>query len=168
MDLENCQILKTLKVTIKKGTKIGDDTIETVEQSEIELPAGTLLQGGNVRIPIVISDDNPGNLNLYVKDLEESSNNTNQYYLDNSQNLYACFPSKENTNQNDQVTVCKVLKDTNLIMNKNKLKFRIEEEQWFALFKGTEITIPENTEIEFRVNGSWYKVKTSKKEFFTI
>ena len=98
MDLQNCQILKTLKVTIKKGTQIGDDTIETAEQSEIELPAGTLLQGGNVRIPIVMADEDPGNLTIYANNQEETLNNFNQYYLDNSQNLYSCFPSDQTNN----------------------------------------------------------------------
>ena len=61
------------------------------------------------------------------------------------------------------------LKLNNYVVNMEKnINITLTEPVWLTLNKETRVKISQNKEVEFRVNGSWHRIKLIKDEFFKI
>ncbi len=180
-NLQENTLLKKLTVQIPQNTRIGKHNLITVRPTDIRLPAGTVLQSGNVRIPLLINaENNEPNLDKIENDdtategtAGTAGNNANQnnisYYHDENNNLYSTIPSKLDQLYNEEKAYCEVTEGTLVKFNdNNQLKFSIQQNEWMCLYRGTIVKIPADTLLEFRINGSWFKIKTFKIEKFKL
>lgn len=166
--MNNCEennILKTLTVQVPKNTKLGTNNLVTFNDVNVELPAGTLLQNGNVRIPIFKNDEQHITSVLELMDI----NNIN-CYKDQTNSIFYTIPENLNILNNEQITYCKLAEGTIVKFNddNNNIKFATQQDEWICLYKNTKIKFPTETLLEFRINGSWYKIKTFKIETFSL
>ena len=180
MSYQTSTILKLTSVKVSQNVLLGDNELRVVKPINIFLPAGTLLESGNVRIPYDLVDDQNitlNNLNENTAGLVENSdcNNQNIIFFSDSDNnnIYSNIPiGLSNIPAGSPVCYTKVPKDTDLQMNLNqcdqKIDIKLNKDLWTTLNKGTKIKILKDTQVEFRVNGSWHRIKLIKDELFKI
>ena len=170
---QSTTVLKCIKVQIPINTKLGVNGLTTINGTDIYLPAGTLLESGNVRIPIETDDDNNITLTKIDTTVPIDCNNQNMVlYTDIENNNYSNVPANlpHLVPGSEQVCYCKIPENTNLKLNceSNSVKMKLNENTWTSLTKNTTIKMNKDSKIEFRVNGSWHKIKLIKDEHFKI
>ena len=177
MNYQNATLLKLVSAELMKNTNLGNDNFKVTQPTKIYLPAGTLLESGNVRVPLDLENNQEINLEKVDQDnngaVAECNNQNITYFTDIENNVYSNIPNTlpvvpaGNVNQ---VCYSKIPKDTNLeIMNtQQNINMKLNEDLWCLLNKGTKIKFTANTQIEFRVNGSWHRINLIKDEYFKI
>ncbi|VVU95346.1 hypothetical protein CPAV1605_1097 [seawater metagenome] len=171
----NSNLLKSQTVQLAPKTKIGMENLLTVNPCNIELPGGTLLQNGNVRIPILKQNEENAELELIENNNQDTINNglhCIKYYQDNGNHLFYTVPENLPNLYENQKTYCKLSQGTIVMLEdeirKTNIKFALQEDKWLSLYNDTKISVPTETMLEFRINGDWYKIKTSKTETFKL
>lgn len=186
-------LLKTVPAQISQNTNVGTGGLSVLQPTNIFLPAGTLLESGNVRIPFDVVDNTDDNKIILEKiDNKNDSagagaaagvanaicNNQNiVYFTDSNNTIYSTLPSDIHElpmGNANEVCYCKIPTNTELQLNNSYLnlqkniKITLSEDVWLSLNKGTKIKLTKDKEVEFRVNGSWHRIKLVKDEFFKI
>jgi len=177
MNSQYAQLLKLVSAELMKNTNLGNDNFKVIQPTKVFLPAGTLLESGNVRIPLDLNSDENINLEKVEQDnvagTAECNNQNVTYFTDLENNIYSNIPnSLPNVppGNGNQVCYSKIPKETNLeiINSQQNINMKLNEDLWCLLIKGTKVKFEANTEIEFRVNGSWHRIKLIKAEYFKI
>ena len=176
MNFQNSIILKKISVQIPQNTSLGINSLFTKDPINIFLPAGTLLESGNVRIPFDTVENNESILekvesNDVAGGIQPDCNNQNIiYFSDQFNNIFSTIPNNLDNipiGNGNQVCYCQVPENSDLKIN-NNVNIKLNENLWCTLNKGTRIKLIANTEVEFRVNGNWHRIKLIKDEFFKI
>ena len=189
MNYQTTTLLKTVSVQVPPNTNVGTNGLTISEAANIQLPAGTLLESGNVRIPYDTQENREDNLELEKINNDDQTNDgaatgtpqcNNQnviYFTDINNKVYSTIPSDLPDlpiNDNNQVCYCKLSTDTKLKLNnylvgrEKNININLSEAVWLTLNKETRVKICKDKEVEFRVNGSWHRIKLIKDEIFKI
>ena len=173
MNYENATLLKKHSVQIPQNTNLGINNLITCNSMNVYLPAGTLLESGNVRIPFDTVENNESILEKIDDTVSGSGACNNQnviLFSDQNNNIFSTIPSNlENIpiDTSQQVCYCLVPKNSDLKMNYN-LDIKLNKDFWCTLSKGIKVKFLAGSEVEFRVNGNWYRIKLIKDEFYRI
>lgn len=167
----NAVLLKKILVQIPQNTNLGINSLKSSQAMNVFLPAGTLLESGNVRIPFDREEDNNSNLERINQNEEIDCNNQNViYFNDDNNNVFSTIPTNLESipaGNSNQVCYCLVPMNSDLKMNDN-IEIKLNKDHWCTLNKGTKIKLTANSEVEFRVNGNWHRIKLIKDEFYKI
>jgi hypothetical protein len=168
----NSILLKKILVEIAPNVNLGQNNLKSNKAMNVYLPAGTLLESGNVRIPYDKEGEDNSSLELLNNDgVNNDCNNQNIiYFSDNKNDIFSTIPSNLDfipAGNDNQVCYCLVPENSDLIMC-NNLNIKLSQDHWCTLNKGTKVKLSSNSQVEFRVNGNWHRIKLIKDEFFQI
>ena len=180
MNYEKTTLLKTISVNLTQQTSLGNNILSTIDNLEIFLPAGTLLESGNVRVPYDIIDSTQDDLkmldtNVTDTNLNSQNNCNNQniiFFNDKNDNIYSNIPKDlpQLDHCSNQVCYCKIPENSHLQISieGSNMRIKTDQDHWCSLNKGTKVKISANKELEFRVNGNWHRIKLIKDEYYKI
>lgn len=179
MSYQTSIILKLTSVQISQNSLLGNNELRVVNPINIFLPSGTLLESGNVRIPYDLEDNQNITLNTLNEntagsaEISDCNNQNIVFFSDSDNNIYSNIPiGLASIPAGNPVCYSKIPIDTNLQMNLNqgdqKIDIKLNKSLWTTINKGTKIKILKDTQVEFRVNGSWHRIKLIKDELFKI